>query len=211
MPTKGWRKRQIMQWIPNEKKEPPDATFDGQVTEVYVIDGHALPPSAILKSLTQRQWVGLTDEDMAEPRTHNFDFIDGARWAEAKLREKNEAHVASSDTSQERVAETAKQRHEQGVATIRALTDQIAALVWERDELRKQVQRYEAHGVTCQTYQHRITSTCSECNVHEDYTSPPQREWVGLTHEEIAVWNIFGNESLRVVQAIEVKLKEKNT
>ena len=34
-------------------------------------------------------WVGLTDEDMKDPLTHNFDFIDGARWAEAKLKDKN--------------------------------------------------------------------------------------------------------------------------
>jgi len=38
---------------------------------------------------TKRTWVGLTDEDMKDPRTHNFDFIHGARWAEAKLKEKN--------------------------------------------------------------------------------------------------------------------------
>ena len=37
----------------------------------------------------EREWVGLTDEDMQEPRTHIFDFINGARWAEAKLKEKN--------------------------------------------------------------------------------------------------------------------------
>jgi hypothetical protein len=36
-----------------------------------------------------RKWVGLTDEDMKDHRTHNFDFIHGARWAEAKLKEKN--------------------------------------------------------------------------------------------------------------------------
>ena len=36
-----------------------------------------------------KQWVGLTDEDMKDTRTHNFNFIDGARWAEAKLKEKN--------------------------------------------------------------------------------------------------------------------------
>ena len=35
------------------------------------------------------KWVGLTDEDMKDTRTHNFNFIDGARWAEAKLKEKN--------------------------------------------------------------------------------------------------------------------------
>jgi len=37
----------------------------------------------------KREWVGLTDDDMKDHRTHNFDFIHGARWAEAKLKEKN--------------------------------------------------------------------------------------------------------------------------
>ena len=40
----------------------------------------------------QRQWVGLTDEDMNDPRTQNFDFIYGARWAESKLKERNYEH-----------------------------------------------------------------------------------------------------------------------
>jgi len=40
----------------------------------------------------------------------------------------------------------------------------------------------------------------------------PEREWVGLTDEEIDKWNIVGHESLReFVRAIEAKLKEKNT
>ena len=38
---------------------------------------------------TKRPWVGLTDEDMNDPRTQNFDFIYGARWAESKLKERN--------------------------------------------------------------------------------------------------------------------------
>ena len=37
----------------------------------------------------EQDWVGLTDEDMNENKTHIFDFIHGARWAEAKLKEKN--------------------------------------------------------------------------------------------------------------------------
>ena len=37
----------------------------------------------------KRAWVGLTYEDMQEPKTHIFDFINGARWAEAKLKERN--------------------------------------------------------------------------------------------------------------------------
>ena len=45
---------------------------------------YTTPPAA-----AQRTWVGLTDEDMKDPKTHNFDFIYGARWAEAKLKEKN--------------------------------------------------------------------------------------------------------------------------
>jgi len=42
-----------------------------------------------VQKLLRRAWVGLTDEDMKDPLTHNFDFIDGARWAEARLKEKN--------------------------------------------------------------------------------------------------------------------------
>ena len=37
----------------------------------------------------EREWVGLTNEDMNDARTQNLDFIHGARWAEAKLKEKN--------------------------------------------------------------------------------------------------------------------------
>jgi hypothetical protein len=44
---------------------------------------------SLITELPQRTWVGLTDEDMKDPRTHNFDFIHGARWAEAKLKERN--------------------------------------------------------------------------------------------------------------------------
>jgi len=35
------------------------------------------------------KWVGLTAEDMKDERTHNFDFIHGARWAEKILMERN--------------------------------------------------------------------------------------------------------------------------
>jgi len=48
--------------------------------EAYKQAGHPLP---------EREWVGLIDEDMKDPKTHNFDFIYGARWAEAKLKERN--------------------------------------------------------------------------------------------------------------------------
>lgn len=49
------------------------------------------------------------------------------------------------------------------------------------------------------------------------YTAPPQREWVGLTDEEIEklfVWQEWSEDFAEyepVARAIEAKLKEKNT
>jgi hypothetical protein len=37
----------------------------------------------------KKPWRGLTFEDMKDERTHNFDFIHGARWAEKLLKERN--------------------------------------------------------------------------------------------------------------------------
>ena len=102
---------------------------------------------------------------------------------------------------------------EESVACIRSLTEQCAALVWERDELQKQVWRYEKHGVTCQTYGHKVESSCSECNVHKVYTTPPvvPRQWVGLTDEDKAALDEqYGNDTLAHLDAIEARLKEKN-
>ena len=50
---------------------------EGKVRRVS--DGKRMAP--------EREWVGLTDEDMDE--SHNFDFIHGARWAETRLKERN--------------------------------------------------------------------------------------------------------------------------
>jgi len=97
------------------------------------------------------------------------------------------------------------------VACISALTDQCAVLIWERDELQKQVWRYEKNGVTCQTYGHKIDSSCSECNVHENYTAAPKRTWVGLTDEEIGkLYRDGWSNNMEFARAIEAKLKQKN-
>jgi hypothetical protein len=64
-----------------------------------------------------------------------------------------------------------EQPEQEPVACIRSLTEQCVALVRERDELQKQVWRYEKHGVTCQTYRHHVQG-CGECN-----NDPPRREW----------------------------------
>ena len=56
---------------------------------MYICREEAVTFGADDKDTEVESWVGLTDEDMKDPRTHNFDFIHGARWAEAKLKEKN--------------------------------------------------------------------------------------------------------------------------
>ena len=73
------------------------------------------------------------------------------------------------------------------VFAIRLLTNQCFALIQERDELQEQVWRYEKNGVTCQTYRHKVDASCSECNVHEVYASPPaqQQEPVAWLHTKI--------------------------
>ena len=48
------------------------------------------------------------------------------------------------------------------------------------------------------------------------YTAPPQREWQGLTDEEITGMTENGSQlmqdyAIKVAHAIEAKLKEKNT
>jgi hypothetical protein len=49
----------------------------------------------VCKQLAQRQWVGLTDEEIRKVDHHRVDgaydysFKQGAKWAEAKLKEKN--------------------------------------------------------------------------------------------------------------------------
>jgi len=51
-------------------------------------------------------------------------------------------------------------------------------------------------------------------NIKLAYTQPPQRTWVGLTDEEI--WTVlqfrgYNTDTIEIAQAIEAKLKEKNT
>ena len=104
-----------------------------------------------------------------------------------------------------------KQPAQKYLACIRSLTDQCAELIWEQEELQKQVWRYEKNGVTCQTYGHKIDSSCSECNVHENYTTPPKRPWVGLTDEEMLHIGVATGLERAAVEMISNKLKDKNT
>lgn len=113
-------------------------------------------------------------------------------------------------------SEQKEQPEQEPVSTIRAMTDQVAALVWERDELQKQVWLYEKNGVTCQTYRHAVEQSCSECNVQMNYATPPQREWQSLTDDEIK--EIIGSYAgpikgytRELFDKIDAKLREKNS
>jgi hypothetical protein len=101
--------------------------------------------------------------------------------------------VITSDTSQERVDETAKQRHEgEPVATLDDLEQEIYENTRQfvsRDVMEWMLKRY--------------------------YTSPPQRQWVGINDSEIGhITKSFDarlSVRLGISRAIEAKLKEKNT
>ena len=47
------------------------------------------------------------------------------------------------------------------------------------------------------------------------YTTPPQRQWVGLTPEEVLdlfdINNVYGSKWIEFARTVEAKLKEKNT
>ena len=60
------------------------------ISELLSIRNAMIPnPKSWHHFMGDKSWYELTDEVMNDPRTHNFDFIHGARWAEAKLKEKN--------------------------------------------------------------------------------------------------------------------------
>ena len=110
------------------------------------------------------------------------------------------ANVAINDTSQERVDEIEKQRHEP-VAWISA-TELL-------------VMRGNALG-GAKDWRVNLGLEPEEGDVGL-YTTPPQRTWVGLTDEEIkSIWlneKDYGDDWLDVqgiARAIEAKLKEKN-
>ena len=46
-----------------------------------------------------------------------------------------------------------------------ALTVQLSVITLERDQLKRKLEQYEKHGVTCQTYRHHLNIVgCGECN-----------------------------------------------
>ena len=83
-------------------------------------------------------------------------------------------------------------------------------VAWRRSDKHRTAPNYE--------YEDGITSFRYDPSAEPLYTAPPQREWVGLTDEERSkIWGgiiKYAPSEMRIkdfAQAIEAKLKEKNT
>ena len=104
------------------------------------------------------------------------------------------APVHASDISQERVDETAKREHEV------EFREYLTRLNWQQGFERGWDDAVE-----------KLTLTQEKLG----YTAPPKREWVGLTDEErkliIHEWRHQEGKAAQLCQAIEAKLKQKNT
>ena len=98
--------------------------------------------------------------------------------------------------------------------TIETLNDKVMQLLAERTE-QEPVAWISPSGALYRTRYHAVAN--AEQSLTPLYLHPPQREWVGLTDEEIALvcaecsasahnWN-----DISFACAIEAKLKEKNT
>ena len=63
------------------------ATCDEVFAEIWRRGGEEVTP--LYTALPKREWVGLHLDDMPEEHLVDRSFLRGARWAEAKLQEKN--------------------------------------------------------------------------------------------------------------------------
>ena len=106
------------------------------------------------------------------------------------------ANVATNDTSQERVYKTSEIVHEP-----------VAWRAW--------VSKFPQGTGSDWVY---VTKPIMKDKIHNQplYTTPPQRTWVGLTDDELQPIAdeyriLFGSWVKDFAQAIEFKLKEKNT
>ena len=83
-----------LEWLKDEKLDNhtyiDDIQFDKDCDKLAEELEAALAEPAVKDSLiAQRPWVGLADEDFEKEKFMDFNFMAGASFAEAKLREKN--------------------------------------------------------------------------------------------------------------------------
>ena len=100
---------------------------------------------------------------------------------------------------------TLKQWEETIQALRQALTPEVTPEVTPEGWVKIDEVRHFLDSVGCGT----IYKTAGEDRV--PLYSAPQREWVGLTHDEVmCIWYENGFECMIYAKAIEAKLKEKN-
>ena len=146
-----------MQWVPSEKKEQSDALFDGQVTEVYLIDGHALSPSAI-------------HEALAQPEQESDDLT--AAYMSGFHAGKN---TPQRKPDQEPVACPFPCGWKRLFEIIVADGAFLARSLEEGEAITEHQREVVMH----------VIGYAKDMALHGMEATPPQRKWVGLTDEEI--------------------------
>ena len=101
-------------------------------------------------------------------------------------------------------------------------TDDHKKVMWDLERAIEQAGKQRPigwwNGRETAWFEHESNGSVDDCTIPL-YTTPPQREWVGLTDEEIDdIWDTHCDEmgdarqeyALCIARAIEAKLKEKN-
>jgi len=99
MPANGWRKRQIMQWIPNDENKRRDEAFADFIGGVAYEEDRGWSKEVWDAAWSaKREWVGLTEQDAEEVERWVEFKEEGSgpiplgkflRYIETKLRDKN--------------------------------------------------------------------------------------------------------------------------
>ena len=69
--------------------EPPEQNREAWLDSVCALLRQAHDVLSMSSLPPKRQWVGLHLDDIPETFVGDWSFLEGARWAEAKLKEKN--------------------------------------------------------------------------------------------------------------------------
>ena len=196
-----------MQWVPSEKKEQSDALFDGQVTDVYLIDGHALPPSAIHEALAQpkpKQKPVVCPFPCGWKRLFEIIVADGAFLARSL-----EEGEAITEHQREVVMHMIGYAKDMALHGMKATPPEEALAQPEQEPV---AMRYDFDGYGWLYIDNGSGSNWREKikNAEPLYTAPPKREWVGLDDEDMKELRDANFDLLYGARWAEQKLRKKN-
>lgn len=123
-------------------------------------------------------------------------------------------HVHSNDISEEHVDKTDKNEHEPVVLQDDEIYDAAFSAYCKGENSRELFRIMWGNRLTCSIGWDREELKSFARNIAALYIAPPQREWQGLTDEEVvnrANAEVFAEAFARGVAWAELKLKEKNT